>query len=253
MLLDRVRRLAPMRAKAAVFKTLTSGPMDAAVRALFRNSIPHYGNRIRMPADFHVNAAAIALRLYERAEVAMVRNFLPPDIDVVELGSSIGVVSCEIARKLRHGARLITVEANPRLAKHASLCLEENGLHGVEVVNAAIDYGQLQNVPFSSPSHLMGRTGHGEMTVPSITLSDIARRFSLEKFSLVVDIEGAEIPLLLHDRSALSACQMIQLEMHSADYAGKHYSVEDVQALTQSLGFECFYRYRDCAAFRRVS
>jgi hypothetical protein len=41
--------------------------------------------------------------------------------------------------------------------------------------------------------------------------------------------------------------------MHPADYAGKHYAVEDVQALTQSLGFECFYRYRDCAAFRRVS
>jgi FkbM family methyltransferase len=242
-----------MSAKAAVFKTLTSGPMDVAVRTLFRNSIPHYGNRIRMPADFHVNAAAIALRLYERAEVAMVRNFLPTDIDVVELGSSIGVVSCQIARRLRNGARLIAVEANPRLAEHTRFCLEENGLHGVEVINAAIDYGQRPEVPFSSPSHLMGKTGHGEMTVPAITLGDIVRRFRLEKFSLVADIEGAEIPLLLNDSSTLSACQMIQIEMHPTHYAGKHYSVEDVQALTQSLGFECFYRYRDCAAFRRVS
>ena len=59
--------------------------------------------------------AALFWRLYESAEIRYVNRWLSPDLDVVELGSSIGVVSSHIRRRLKPDRRLICVECDGEL------------------------------------------------------------------------------------------------------------------------------------------
>src|SRR2546423_14009346 len=59
--------------------------------------------------------ASLFWGFYESAEIRFVRQYLRRDCDAVELGSSLGVVSCNVRRRLMPRRRLVCVEANPRL------------------------------------------------------------------------------------------------------------------------------------------
>src|SRR5207302_3507634 len=80
-----------------------------------------------------------------------VRDFLEPDLDVVELGSSLGVVALHILRKQSPHRKLICVEANPYLIEtiQENLSRNEQGRH-TTVIHAAIDYGASDEVKFNT-------------------------------------------------------------------------------------------------------
>lgn len=66
--------------------------------------------------------ASIFWGLYESAEIRFVRRYLDPDLDCLELGSGIGLVSRVIAVSLRPGRRLVCVEPREDLLA----CAREN-------------------------------------------------------------------------------------------------------------------------------
>ncbi|MGB8852064.1 MAG: FkbM family methyltransferase [Pirellulales bacterium] len=191
--------------------------------------------------------ALIFWGLYEFREINAVRRFMRRDLDVIELGGSVGAVTAHIGTVLQHDRRLVTVEANPLLAdqlKHAVL------LHAphcrLSVVSKAVDYGNSLNGPVSfsiksdttvSQIAELGnrvRSESATLQVPTTTLHELVCNFSIDDYVLVADIEGAEIPMLFSEAAALARCQQIIIELHHGYWANRHWAPRDVAAIMEN-------------------
>ena len=108
-----------MNARYYAYRALSS-PLSVWVtnlvaRVLCNGQIANRG-RVIDTNDFAVSAWVRTLvfwGIYETAELRLIERHLPRDIDVIELGGSIGVIAAQIAGHLIPGTRLISVEANP--------------------------------------------------------------------------------------------------------------------------------------------
>lgn len=250
--LDRARSLAPKRLKAALFGLATGPLADRLVRSFSGRYVRHHGARIDVEGTSPGTAAKLRFGLYERAEIALIHRFLDPGMDVVELGGSIGAGTCQIARRAA-GRRVVCVEADPALARRIEANLAANGLANVAVVAKAIDYSGADHVGFGGDHELGGRIADGGTKVPTITLAALLREHGIGDYTLVADIEGAEIALLLHDADALRTCRAILIEMDGGTYKGRRYGADDVERLILGHGFVRIHRHGPVAAFRRGS
>jgi FkbM family methyltransferase len=199
---------------------------------VFRDRIPSAVGRIDTshPAVPPEVKARLALRLYERAELRMVHADLRTDLDVVELGASIGVLSRAIARRLAPGRRLVAVEADPDLAPALRANLAEVR-DRVAVVTAAVGYdgttAELHRGPTSTdarvgaPAPTAAATGPST-TVTATTLAALLAEHGVDgPYVLVADIEGAEAELLRHDAAALARCVQLIVELHDTEVDGE--------------------------------
>ena len=85
---------------------------------------------------------------YEEPERDALKEFLDPDLPVIELGACLGVISCLTNRRLRQPEKHVVVEANPTLVPMIEQNRERNGCR-FRIVNAAVSYGarRAQNGP----------------------------------------------------------------------------------------------------------
>lgn len=193
--------------------------------------------------------AALFWGLYESAELRFVRQHLRRDLDVVELGASIGVVSSCIARKLEPGRRLVCVEANPGLLGLLAENLRANApTRDVSLRHGAIAYDRPpgSDVPLALgetnvASRLAGSQG-GPSTriaqVPALTLGQVLRDECYGRYTLVSDVEGAEAEILLRDGAALRTCAQILIELHDTQVGGRQLGIADLLGLlTGEHGF----------------
>jgi FkbM family methyltransferase len=209
-----------MRAARALKKIVASvicHPwVGSVIQRAFAFRIPYAGWRFRVPDDGDPSVAAYLLwGMYESAERRFVQRYIRRDLDVVELGSSIGVISCYIAGRLSPECQLICVEANPDLIPvlHENLRANHPGRH-FEVVHAAcgkhasgMDSIWLAVGESNLTSSITAkRPPSHAVRVSCITLGEIVTRFGILDFVLVADIEGAErISLRMRARSCVDA------------------------------------------------
>lgn len=207
------------------------------LRIVYNNRIPHLGSRIELPscASGGSGAASLFWGLYESAEIRFINRYLDGSVDVVELGSSVGGVSCVIAKKLHHGRKLICVEANPNIIDLLKRNLTNNA-HSkeVKVIHGAICYEGSSQVEFiigsdHLSSHLVS-AGKNTSTarVSAVRLSEILEQEAIRKYCLVCDIEGAEIQLFVHDSTAIRNCKTLIIELHHAEYNQTLYDPESI-------------------------
>jgi len=247
MNLDRFRALAPAALKKSIAQAIAYGPMDAGLRAIFPAGVPHYGNRI--PARRRGQAASLFFGLYERAEIYMTRKLLPPGMDVVELGGSLGANTCLIARKSR---RVVCVEADPGLAADLEATLSRNGLSNVSVVPKAIASGRSAATFSKGNTNLGGHLGSEGIEVPATSLTELLEEHGFGEYALVSDCEGAEVGILREEPHALARCRVALIEMGGA-WDGQAYTPDQVEQMFLANGFRQTYRYGACAAFVRES
>ena len=258
--LDPIRRLIPQAWKGAAAGVLCSKQVGKHLLKRFNNEIPHRGHRILVDPQL-VSARTVAFiyfGLYERAEIDLVARFLPRNCDVVELGASLGVNSCNIASKLIGGRRLICVEADPKLAGLAARTIALNGYQDkVTMVPAAVDYSGAPRISLYrgddtlSASTLGSRGTGGEIEVDTVTLRKILNDHAIDDYSLVADVEGAELAILLNDEAALERCRAIIIEIEPCLYRGETYSRDRIRGIILAHGFVEAYAYGPCAAFLR--
>lgn len=224
---------------------------------------PHYpmdGVNFSMPLGSHPSPRRAVLRGdYEINERTLIKAHLPPGLPVIELGGSYGIVSHAIRKALSPTARLVVVEANPTMIP---TCRANVALGGspdtTTVVQAALAYGDAR-VRFRltanvHTSHLVfdGSTGPDIVDVPSATLDSLRRDHGISgRFSLVCDIEGAELLLLRRDAAAMADCALIIMETHPPVYPAMGGSLDEVTQRLSDLGFETFARMGDVIAARR--
>jgi len=207
-----------------------------------------HGQSVRVPEGVDIALAnALIKSKYEREEAAFVKAYLPASAPVIELGGSLGVVSALIGSRLDQDVTHLILEANPDLI---DICAENASQRGArsatQVVNAALSYegpqvsftmGENEHVSrlSSTPKPI---TGGRTITVETVTLAALHARIGMpEGYSLVCDIEGAEIAMVDNDAETLSKAGLIILETHPAFYADGATEATALCARITSLGF----------------
>jgi FkbM family methyltransferase len=260
---DRFRLLLPAWIKRMVRSALVNPVVGMLVAAAFRNAIPHRGSRIATddPAISPADKAALFFGLYERSEIDQVCAYLLPDVDVIELGASIGANTVEIAKRIDGSVRLFAVEPHPRNVATLNRTLALNGCRDrVLIVPAAIDYSGRQQASFttSSVSNLRGRIGHppienaAVVQVAVVTLSGLLSQQNITRYQLVCDIEGAEVGILSYDADALRACVQILIEIDGGYDGDRWFSVADVAERIEACGFARVHQHANRMVFQRI-
>ncbi len=143
----------------------------------------------------------VIVDLYEKGERQIIKEYLNQDEPVIELGASIGVVSCMVNSRLKAPEKHVVVEANPELIPTLKKNRDTNGCQ-FAIIETAIGYGSDTVTFFSNGLSLVGSIylGGGEKwEVPTRTLQSIAESAKFDRFTLISDIEGSEIGMIEHE------------------------------------------------------
>jgi len=252
--------------KSLVTRTICHPLVGRALSATFRDRIPSRGGAMDTKSSAITPAlkAALFWRIYESAEIRFVRKYLRGNVDVIELGSGLGVVSCQILGKLEPESRLVCVEANPNLLKvlNKNLTQHSNGrqfkvVHGA-IANPAGDesFVPLMLADDLTASCIGSDNGHnGSIQVPALRLSNILRSHHLNRgFALVSDIEGAEVCFIEADEGVLCHCEQLIIELHETAWRGASVSVDRLRnVLEQRHGFKLRDHYGPVCLFEKNS
>jgi FkbM family methyltransferase len=199
---------------------------------------------------------------YERHERMLVRKWFREDLDTLDLGASIGVISCEILRRLKNH-KVVGVEADPDLCSIAEQNIRLNFPDcEAEMINASIteDGARDSFVQFGRPlsgnlgGHVLGTLeGHSSIiSVPALPFSDVVRRLNGAKFQMACDIEGSEIPLFIHSADAFRDCELMMIELHHSSYQGVAYTPAQEEAIiTKNLAMNKVYQKGSVCIFAR--
>jgi FkbM family methyltransferase len=246
-----------LKLKVFVAKILANNITGNILSFLLNQRIPFHNLSIDVSdkAITPETKALIFFKIYEKAEITFVKKYLQEEEDVIELGSSIGVMGSIISLKQKN-AKYISVEANPALINANKKNLSINRKAEYVLLNKAIDYSD-KSVSFSvNKNNLTGkvsREASNEMTitVETVTLNELCDIYNLTGFTLVSDIEGAEIAILINDKVALKKCEKIIIELHDTEYNGKTYLVKDLVDLIINCDFKISDHHGAVYVFRK--
>jgi FkbM family methyltransferase len=193
------------------------------------------------------------LNRYEQAERYVLRRYLDPDLPVIELGAAMGVVSVLTNRRLKDRTRHVVVEANPALIPVLERNRDLNGC-GFAVVNKALSYESDTVTLYLGQSILesSAQVEHASaVTVPAVTLAELADEYGFGSFMLICDIECGEVDLVRREADTLgSRVEAILMEIHEQYLPAA--AVADLLNRLGSLGFTQVYRDRKVYLFRKV-
>lgn len=250
-----VGRVRLPRIKKKVSRALCSPVIGSLLGRLLSDEIPSGGVRVITvdPNVMPATKASLFWGFYESAEVRFVKAHLHPDLDVIEAGSSIGVVSSHIARVLRPGRKLICVEADHRLLSALKTNLGRNASHlATRVVHGALLSAGDQNPAFllhgeRTTDGQVVRTGTGTR-IPAIHLRDLRKEHAIDSYTLVCDIEGAEGSLIDGTTTELTGCRALIVELHACPAGTPDYLCGE---LVSRHSFRLVARYGNVCVFQR--
>lgn len=197
-------------------------PIGIAIGKLFDERIPSRGLRIDSCGLAPEIKSQLLFRTYESAEIRAVCRHLRRDVDVIELGASIGVLSCHIRRKLATDRYIYCIEADPELMNSIERNLQANGLNWrITILNRAISNTAGAQNFIRGDTNLSGHatqlSPNGTTTVEGVTLRDLIAQFGIGEYALVCDIEGFEVELVAGEFAALRKCRQIIIELHQCE------------------------------------
>jgi len=194
--------------------------------------IPFNLTNIRFRGQFPIN-------FYEKQERRYLKQFLPKNATVLELGACLGVVSCITNRLLDHPERHVVVEANPNLVP----IIEENksrnqcGFHIEHCIvskNPVNEFFIGKNILTSSNR----RHSTEKISVAGKTVADLEGKYGLKFDLLMMDIEGGELDFLRENREKLKELKLIFMEVHPHRDVLSPEDVAECLAIVEAAGFE---------------
>ena len=248
-------------AKKLATRFLTCYPMAAFIRWIYAGKIPSQDGIIDLTnTDVPISShALIYWNIYESAERRFVERYIQRDLDTVELGASLGVISTAIATRLQPKTKMIAVEANPKLKGCLTSTLSLNGSHlDLRIVFAAGGY-EMKTVAFcAEENNLVSKSveQHGNKyssqssavdLVSCVTLKEIVEKSSMNSFQLICDIEGMEWELLRNDEEILRRCNLAIIEAHN--YSDKQF--DEFFTAFETTGMRLIDRYGAVGVFKR--
>lgn len=231
--------------KKLIFRILVNRLTGNIICWFFPDLVPslrwsHYRFHIKRSGVNPSLAASIFFGFYEAGELRFIHKYFNGDSDIVELGGSMGIVTSHLASRQKAGRQIISVEANPFLAETLTSNVNRyrNPINKFTLLTKAIAYRSTEvalritdNSTETKAELVSSEPKDNEVIVPSIKLADIVSQFNLNDFTLVCDIEGAEIELLENDDLALKSCKELFIELHETSNGMKEFSIEDLKRL----------------------
>lgn len=234
-----------LKLKRVIERILINKTVGRVLTPFLKQSIPFYGTKIVTSSLNDLQKAAIFFKRYETREIYFVNKYLINSIPTIELGSSIGIVSCQIAKINK--CKKIFVEANPTVLKTIDNNLHFNQFDNYVIVNGAIAYTEDDFITINlHENNLVGNLYNkldGGSAVRVYTLSDILKLYNIEEYCLVMDIEGAEFELIQNDPLALINCKRIIAEFHDFEYAKNRIHFSEVIKMCEEAGFRVVDQY----------
>ena len=236
-----------------VYWLVASSPLSRGLGRMLRSRPFDRMGLISVPEGISPETVTgIAFGAYEYSEKYLIRRWLPNDLDVVELGASIGIVSREILRLISPDKRLIAVEALPALTNLAKRNIARRyPKRHWQLIQGAVAYGPEHLASFATgANHTAGslRADSGDsLKLKTTRLADVLEKFHVRDFSLVMDIEGAEHEVLRYDQRSFARCQCVIVELHGEETEKRFFC----QTL-QEMGMKCVETKHSVAAFIRT-
>ncbi len=188
--------------------------------------------------------------LGERVIRGIYEHILRPGDTVIDGGANHGIHSFPLSEKVGETGRVISIEANPFLAKKVESFVKQHDLRNIEVVIKAL--GAKDAYTFFYITECDGWSGirkrpdlpSQEVMTPLIRLDTIAREKDLSNVRFIkLDLEGGEYHTLCGARNIMHADNgpMIILEngrQGAADFYG--YTKEDWFHIFEEAGYKTF-------------
>ena len=210
-----------------------------------------YGTFHCWPGDF-INRQLIEFGAHTRNELSMLREFIAPGDNILDVGAHIGSFAVPFARFNQGVGSIFAFEAHPGNFRLLRMNIAENGLDSsISPVNAivfdrdatfkvlqpdAANTGTFTFLPDSASNHL----------VPVLGLDawHQASAADLTVHLLKIDVEGAELSVLNSARKLIvSSRPMLYIEIHQAGLARFNAMIGQVEEFLRTSGYELF---RNC-------
>lgn len=179
----------------------------------------------------------LILGKYESYEKYLIKKYLKDNIDVIDLGASIGVTSKVIAKKTNK--KHIIVEMNPELIENLRLNFKKSNqyIYNLAVYSDSNNYISINEGITNKGSKIDLEFQKNNLKVQTINLSDLLSDNNINNYFLVCDIEGAET-YFIYDSEALKNCNHLIIELHDNSFLGKKLCKDDLFNKIIDLGFK---------------
>jgi FkbM family methyltransferase len=221
----------------AIFLNLLGG----ILRELHNNKIPYKNLRINTNSSL-VNNKTVALIYfgkYEKDELEFVLKYLPKELPIIELGTSLGFVALNAIKQTNN--KIICLEANKKLISLIEDSFELNSVasNQYQILNCALS-NKKEKLYFSDRgSNELGKlVEFSENVIEAIQLEEVAKLIPEQEYVLISDIEGAEINFLKTESHSLNKCKMMIIELHDTEYEGEKYVINDLVEMIIAKRFE---------------
>ena len=233
-----------LQIKLFVAKILVNDFTGKLISILFSNKIPFHNLIIEVsnPVIRKRIAASLYFKTYESAEVRFISKYLKAyEGTIVELGSSIGVVSSTLA-KANPKASLFSFEADNRFIPIIENNFKINNISNANCFNEIIGASGYEFVP--GEDNTMGKISKTDSTSNKMSsLSQLIEKYNFSEFVLVSDIEGAEYFVLNEEKTVFDTIPLLIIELHPIEIENQLISVEDLKNRIQILGYEILEQY----------
>ena len=230
--------------KGIVAKILCNSISGEIIGFILNNKIPFFSTITVLTDSSFISPYIKSLlfwRIYEGAEAKYVMKFINDEHDIVELGSSLGVIA-SLAGKYSGNKKIVCVEINSDLIPVIEKNLIYNKVENYSIQNIAIgDSVDLWFTPGLHSSHgqVGQRVSDKSIKIKAVTLSELLKIEQITDYKLICDIEGSEIDILLSDPQSLKNCHTIIIETHKTERNGQIYQPADMKEIIINLGFVC--------------
>lgn len=187
-----------------------------------KSPIEYHGVTLPLDMEIFDNRVrhAFITKSYEAAEVELIAEHVAGPYDVIDLGASTGFSTVYALNQLNRQSRGVAVEANPSMIDVINAVRKMNSAD-FEVEHAAYRPGEPEvtfHVHEKTVSGSTKKRGEQEITVSTVTLADIIKKYDIGEFVCLVDIEGGEIDLVRNELDTLTQnCKLIVVELHDFD------------------------------------
>jgi FkbM family methyltransferase len=122
---------------------------------------------------------------------------LPEDVITIELGAGWGFYSILVGKRLQK-ARMVLVEANPRLLEITKTNMERNGLADRSIIiHGAAFNSDGKSVSFIESGYGSSIGDEGDYEVKTVSVDGIIQQFELPKICIIhMDVQGAELEVI---------------------------------------------------------
>lgn len=233
-----LKKFIPPKLRVILHKVYFNPLICYVENVLCRNRIKHFNLIIEDDNKIISNFTRSLIRhnLYEKYEFEAVKKLeLKPD-NLIDLGSSIGLLSLSISMK-QENKKIILVEPVEEYLEFSKELFKNYSLNEHHFLNKAIDYSN-NKIFLDKKDILDSEINYSSgINIDKISVEEIIQTFDIDTFNLIIDIEGKSFEPLFKESRIFTKCSNLIIEEKFCE----DYKKEIVLKKLEELGFEVIY------------